>query len=88
MSDYNDQYRRDSMYDPNARGNSAGRWLVGLVFIAVIIGLLVAFGHPAHHNSRVAQNTAPMTHTTPVPPPPAGSPATPMAPTPTAPAHP
>jgi hypothetical protein len=81
MSDFQDEFRRDRMYDPNVRGNtSTGGLVAGAVLVVVAVGLLVAFGHPNQGaNSGVGSNPVPMTHLAP----PAGPPAAP-----TAPAHP
>jgi hypothetical protein len=74
MSDFRDEFGRDRMYDPNVRGNtSPGGLVAAAVIVVAVVGLLVAFGHPANHgnNNQMANNTPPpMTHMAPL----AGSP--------------
>ncbi len=73
MSDFQDEFRRDRVYDPNARNTSTGGLVAAAAIVVVVVGLLVAFGHPANQgaNSGLVHNPPPMTHTIP----PAGSPA-------------
>ena len=87
MSDFqNDEFRRDrSMYDPNARNTSPGGLLAGAAIVAVVIGLLVAFGHPANQGTGSGSAPPPMTHMAPS----GNSPAAPgLTPAPAAPARP
>ena len=70
MSDYNyhgpeDPFRRDDIYDPNARtGNTAWGWIAAAVFLVVVLAMLFGVGHQAGQpGTNTASNAKPSNNT-------------------------
>ena len=97
MSDYNyhgpeDPFRRDDVYDPNARGgNTAWGWIAAAVFLVVVLAMLFGVGHQAGQTgTNTASNDAnpAATRMAPANPAPSNIPPTTAAPAPAKPAPP
>ena len=63
MSDYDyrnpeDQFQRDTAYDPNVRtGNSAWGWVAAAVFVAIVLAVVFGMGrNPGQNGTNTASN--------------------------------